>query len=158
MNFTRKLFFGISHSIAVLCGFGLGVYLLPILTAPPAPAPETLAGAVAAAQFTGQFRRGLKDSDIFHWGEGTLSVSRAAIALQGRIAPGPDYRLYLSPDFVETETDFERLKPHMVQVGEVKTFENFLVNVPAHINPADYNTAIVWCESFAQFIIAAQYR
>jgi hypothetical protein len=46
----------------------------------------------------------------------------------------------------------------MVQVGEVKTFENFVVHIPAGIDPARYNTAIVWCESFSQFITAAQYR
>ncbi len=147
-----------SHLFVAACGFGLGVYMLPILTAPTAPSAAELAAATGAARYSGQFRRDLKDSDIFHWGEGTVSVSRNAIALQGRVAPGPDYRLYLSPEFVETEADFMRLKPRMVQVGEVKTFENFIVAVPAGIDPAAYNTAIVWCESFAQFITAAQYQ
>ena len=27
----------------------------------------------------------------------------------GKLAPGPDYKLYLSPEFVETEADFKRL-------------------------------------------------
>ena len=76
----------------------------------------------------------------------------------GRVAPGPDYKLYLSPEFVETEADFKRLKPRMARVGEVKTFENFIVPLPAGIDPAAYNTVIVWCESFSQFITAARYR
>jgi len=79
-------------------------------------------------------------------------------ALQGRLAPGPDYRLYLSPEFVETEADFNRLKEKMVRVGDVRTFENFIVPVPASVDPAAYGTVIVWCESFGQFITAVRYR
>ena len=108
--------------------------------------------------FTGQFRRDLKDSDFLHWGEGTVSVSATAISLMGKVAPGPDYRLYLSPEFVETEADFHRLKPRMARVGEVKTFENFIVPLPPGADPGAYNTVIVWCESFGQFITAAKYR
>jgi len=109
-------------------------------------------------QYTGRFRRDLKDSDLLHWGEGTVIVGRNAVALEGRIAPGPDYKLYLSPEFVETEADFARVKPRMVRVGDVKTFENFIVQVPASVDPGAYNTVVVWCESFGQFITAAQYR
>ena len=108
--------------------------------------------------FTGQFRRDLRDSDLLHWGEGEVSVGRRRIALAGRLAPGPDYKLYLSPEFVETEADFARLKPQMVRVGDVKTFENFVVAVPDRIDVSRYNTVIVWCEAFGQFISAARYR
>jgi hypothetical protein len=54
--------------------------------------------------------------------------------------------------------DFKRLKPSMVRVGDVKTFKNFLVAVPEDVDPARYNTVIVWCERFSQFITAAKYR
>ena len=46
----------------------------------------------------------------------------------------------------------------MARVGDVKTFENFVVPVPASIDVSAYNTVIVWCESFGQFITAAKYR
>ena len=59
---------------------------------------------------------------------------------------------------METEADFERLKPEMARVGDVKTFENFIIDVPEAIDPTAYNTVIVWCETFGQFITAAQYR
>ncbi len=78
--------------------------------------------------------------------------------LDGEIAPGPDYRLYLSRDFVETEAEFLRLKADMTQVGNINTFKNFVVTVPAGIDVADYTAVIVWCESFDQFITAARYR
>jgi hypothetical protein len=110
------------------------------------------------AEFKGEFRRDLKDSDPLHWGEGAVLVGRSSVILRGRIAPGPDYKLYLSPEFVETKADFVRIKPTMVRVGDVKTFENFIVPVPASVDPAMFNTVIVWCESFGQFITAAKYR
>lgn len=147
-----------SHALVALAGFAAGIYVLPILTAPAAPSAGELAAATRKANFTGQFRRDLKDSDALHWGEGTVSVSSEFISLQGRLAPGPDYKLYLSPEFVETEADFVRLKTRMARVGDVKTFEDFLVPVPASIDPSQYSTVIVWCESFGQFITSAKYR
>ena len=154
----RFLLLAVTHAAALAAGFGFGVYFLPILTAPAAPSAGEVSAAAGQAAFKGEFRRNLKDSDLLHWGEGTVSVSKSAVALMGRVAPGPDYKLYLSPEFVETEADFKRLKPRMARVGEVKTFENFIVPLPAGIDPAAYNTVIVWCESFGQFITAARYR
>ena len=115
--------------------------------------------AVASkALFTSEFRRDLKDSDALHWGEGKVSIGDGNVGFIGKIAPGPDYKLYFSPEFVETEADFFRLKERMVRVGDVKTFENFIVPIPAGIDPADYVAVIVWCEAFSQFITAAKYR
>ena len=148
----------LAATLGVVLGFALGVYALPILVAPAAPsAAEVRAQAVTAA-FHGEFRRGLKGSDALHWGEGSVSVGPRSIALAGRLAPGPDYKLYLSPEFVETEAEFMRLKPAMVRVADIKTFENFLVEVPATVDVGRYTTLVVWCETFNQFITAARYR
>lgn len=147
-----------SHGVVGLAGFAAGIYFLPILTAPPAPTLSEVREAAVAAVYTGEFRRDLADSDALHWGEGTVSVGPETITLEGAVAPGPDYVLYLSPEFVETEADFLRLKPEMSAVGSVKTFENFVVPVPEDIDPGRFNTVIVWCESFGQFITAARYR
>lgn len=87
-----------------------------------------------------------------------MSVGKTSISLLGEIAPGPDDKLYLSPEFVETKADFLRLKAGMARVGDVKTFSNFVVPVPESVDPARYTTVIVWCETFSQFITAAKYR
>ena len=154
----RALILIVSHAIALAVGFGLGVYFLPILVAPSAPAEPELAAAREEALFTGEFRRDLPGSDAFHWGEGRVYIGRDSIALEGKLAPGPDYKLYLSPEYVETNADFERVKPRMVRVTDIKTFENFLVPVPDFIDPADYNAVIIWCETFSMFITAARYQ
>lgn len=154
----KKLALIASHAAVAVLGFGAGVYFLPILTAPPAPDVAEIRDRAAGAEFTGHFRRDLDDSDAVHWGDGTVFVSRDAIVLDGKIAPGPDYKLYLSPVFVQKEDDFLRLKRDMMLIGDVKTFENFIVPVTGPVDPSEFNTVIVWCESFSQFITAAQYR
>ncbi|HYD76081.1 DM13 domain-containing protein [Ramlibacter sp.] len=154
----KKLLLLVSHAAVFAAGFALGIYLLPVLTAPAAPSPTEVTAAAGQARYSGQFRRDLKDSDLLHWGEGTVSVGPRSIALAGRLAPGPDYKLYLSPEFVETEADFARLKPRMVRIGDVRTFENFVVPVPESVDVSQYDTVIVWCESFSQFISSARYR
>jgi hypothetical protein len=46
----------------------------------------------------------------------------------------------------------------MARVGDVNTFDNFVVQLPEAVDVSGYNTVIVWCESFGQFITAAKYR
>ena len=154
----RALILLVTHGLVGLCGFALGIYLLPILIAPNAPPVSQVQAMSESAMYSGTFRRDLQDSDALHWGEGTVFVGPDAVTLEGRLAPGPDYRLYLSPEFVETEADFNRLKPQMTQIGDVRTFDNFIVPLPAAIDPQDYSAVIVWCETFGQFITAATYR
>lgn len=147
-----------SHLLTLVIGFAAGVYVLPILIAPEAPTQQAIEANTPTALWTATFRRDLKDSDALHWGEGAVSIGPQTISLVGKLAPGPDYKLYLSPEFVQTEADFKRLKPQMVRVGDVKTFNNFIVPVPQGVDPAKFNTVIVWCETFSEFITAAQYR
>jgi Electron transfer DM13 len=154
----KSLILVASHAVVAAVGFAGGIYALPILVAPPAPSAAEVGAVATRAAFSGQFRRDLTDSDALHWGDGRVSVSADAVALMGRISPGPDFKLYLAPEFVQTEADFLRLKSKMLRVGDVKTFDNFVVPMPAGADPAAFNTVIVWCESFGQFITAAQYR
>ena len=147
-----------SHLLTLVFGFAGGVYVLPILIAPEAPTQQAIEANNPTALWTATFRRDLKDSDALHWGEGAVSIGPQTISLVGKLAPGPDYKLYLSPEFVQTEADFKRLKPQMLRVGDVKTFNGFIVEVPAGIDVRDYNTVVIWCEAFDQFISAAEYQ
>lgn len=148
----------VTHGAAASLGFALGIYALPILIAPPAPSEADVAAMSTGSSFSAEFVRDLAGSDRLHWGEGTVSLGQDYITFTGELAPGPDYKLYLSPDFVETEAEVEALKDAMVRVGDVKTFENFVVPVNRAIDLTGYNTVLVWCESFGEFITAARYR
>lgn len=159
MDLGRKylILFGLlKFTAGVLVGFGLGVYFLPILTAEKGLDSAAVAALETSAERSGVFRRDLKDSDAFHWGEGKIMVNGTTIWLDGAVAPGPDYRLYLTPEFVETEADFLRIKAQSAQVGSVKAFENFSLPVPSSIDPSAYPALIIWCEAFGQFITAAR--
>ncbi|MEZ0306486.1 MAG: DM13 domain-containing protein [Ramlibacter sp.] len=147
-----------SHALVLGVGVALGIYLLPILAAPPAPSDAEVKSASAGATFRGEFKRSLPGSDALHWGEGTVAVGPEAVSLMGRVAPGPAYKLYLVPEFVDTPEAFKRVKAQSKVVGDVKTFENFIVPLPAGTDLGHYKAVVIWCESFSQFITAAQYR
>ncbi len=148
----------VTHSAVAAMGFSLGVYLLPVITAPAAPSSSMMASALSQSEYQGQFVKTLADSDFLHWGEGKLLVGPQQIALEGKLAPGPDYKLYLSPTFIETEAEFLASKARMVQVGDIKTFDGFVISVPQTVDVTQYTTVIIWCETFSQFITAASYR
>ena len=104
------------------------------------------------------FVKDLKGSDLFHWGEAKVTVSKNEIIVNGSIAPGPDYKLYLTKEFVEQEEEFLFIKDKSKYIAEVKTFKNFVITIPENIDINDYNTIVIWCESFSEFITAAKYK
>ncbi|RYF42700.1 MAG: hypothetical protein EOO25_05820 [Comamonadaceae bacterium] len=154
----KILLLALTHLLVLCLGIALGIYLLPILAAPPAPTAQEVRTAAVGGTYTAVFRRDLKGSDALHWGEGTVSVGPATVSFMGRLAPGPAYRLYLSPGLVETEADFLRVKAQSLPVGDVKTFDNFIVALPPGTPLERYQTVVIWCESFSQFITAGKYR
>ncbi len=154
----RLIILAMTHGAVFVGGFALGVFLLPILIAPESPDAETLREKAQTAIYTAKFTRELEGSDFLHWGEGKVSVTATEIIHEGSLAPGPDYKLYLVDRFVEDEAGFEATKDRAVRIGDVKTFDGFIISVPDGVDVAAYNTVLVWCETFSEFITAAQYR
>jgi hypothetical protein len=76
--------------------------------------------------------------------------------LDGTISPGPDYRLYLAPEFVDDGAAFLAIKAVSRQIGAVKTFENFALDLTPAIDLDEYDAVVIWCEAFKQFITAAR--
>jgi len=159
IEFARRhiILFGTAKFLAgLVIGFGLGVYFLPILTAEDGLDRTALAQLEASAERSGVFSRDLAGSDAFHWGEGTVRINRERVWLEGRIAPGPDYRLYLMPEFVEDEDSFLAIKSQAVDIGPVKAVENFILPVPGDVGASAFPALIIWCEAFGEFITAAR--
>lgn len=154
----KKLVLLGTHLAMLGLGFAIGIYTLPILIAPKGPDPAALVAAAQGAMFRAEFRRDLKGSDFFHWGEGTVSLAPQRIAHSGKLAPGPDYKLYLVKSFVEDEASFLAIKGESRLIGDVKTFNGFILDVPAGVDLGAYTTVLVWCETFSEFITAAKYR
>lgn len=139
----------------LVVGFMLGIYFLPILTAEKGLDEQSLAARQNSAERIGVFTRDLAGSDRFHWGEGQIMVNDSHIWLDGEIAPGPDYRLYLTPSFVENEEAFLAIKDKSVMVSPIKAYKNFSVEIPAGISARSYPAVLIWCEAFGEFITAA---
>ena len=147
-----------THTLTLLIGVAAGIYMLPLLTAGDGPDKNILDQVMENRHYSGTFSRDREDSDLLHWGEGELSIGPSRIAFSCRLAPGPDYRLYLSPVFIETERAFIEQKQSMKEVGAINTFDGFLIDIPTRVDAATYTTAIVWCETFDQFITSAVYK
>ncbi len=147
-----------SHMGFLGAGFALGIYALPVLIAPSPPAAQALQQLAESASYRARFERDLPGSDFLHWGEGNIAVGPDAISHRGKLAPGPDYQLYLSPVFVNDEASVLDNKGHMLRVGPIHTFDGFVVDLPEGVDIEQFNTVVVWCETFSQFISSAQYR
>lgn len=152
------MFAFISHLVTLVVGFVIGLYMLPIFIQPASPLDADIQALASNSQFQTEFMRDLPGSDFLHWGEGEISISPNHISLDGELAPGPDYVLYLSKVYVDDRSSFNANRRHMVAVGAVKTFDNFVVDVDEEIKIDDYNTVVIWCEGFGVFISAAQYQ
>ncbi|WP_323120469.1 DM13 domain-containing protein [Burkholderia alba] len=154
----KLLILAVSHLIALAAGFAAGVYVLPILTAEPGVSAQAARAAAQQARYTGQFRRDLPGSDALHWADASLAVTPGALVLEGRVAPGPDYRIYLVPAFVDNREAFLALKARARQVGTLKTFGHSVTPLAPDVELDAYTTVVIWCERFSQFISAARYR
>lgn len=154
----RWLILAVTHAAALAIGFAAGIYVLPILTAPQGPGKAAIEAASVNVLFTGRFDRDLPGSDFLHWGEGEVRLMRDKIVHSGSLAPGPDYKLYLAKTFVDSEEGFLKIKGESPRIGDVKTFDGFILDVPPGVDVAAYTTAVVWCETFSQFISAAKYQ
>jgi len=142
----RRFIIGIvTHGAVLGIGFALGIYMLPILTAPPSPDQATLEARGQGALFSAEFAEDLRGQDFLHWGRGTVRITPTQIVHMGELAPGPDYMVYLVLEFVEHEEDFLPLKDQSRLIGPVKTFGGFALEIPADVDPAAYTTVLVWC-------------
>ena len=155
----KLILLSLSHSAALTLGIGLGIYWLPILTEPDAPDLIAVeANQAGEPIYTARFDRDRAGSDYFHWGEGDVRIYESTITFKGELAPGPDYRLYLAPRYVENEAEFLAIKAQSLEVGPVNTFNGFAFNNVSDLRDPALNTLVVWCEAFGEFITSARFR
>ena len=141
-------------------GVALGIYLLPILVEwQNRDKPPVQIAAAMADDPTGQFDRSSPGSDALHWGEGTVRVTDGMLIFEDDVtlAPGPDYRIYLTRKFAETKQQFLEIKAQATEVAKLKTFSGPLsFEIPADVNTDVYDNVLVWCEAFSMYIASAR--
>jgi hypothetical protein len=91
-----------------------------------------------------------------------IKLSISAIISEGSILiedyPGPDYKLYLTKKFAQNEKEFLALKETSQYIAEVNSFKDIVIDIPTNINIQKFNSIVIWCESFNQFITAGKYK
>ena len=128
VTFLRRhiVMFGIVKFCAgLVIGFGLGVYFLPILIAEKGLDKASITALSESALRRGTFVRDLPESDGLHWGYGVIMANADRIWLDGKIAPGPAYRLYLIPKYGETRPGFHTIEAQLLQIGQIIAFGQF---------------------------------
>lgn len=120
MKTKLKVFLLISHLTFLGAGTGLGIYLLPILTAQENASLNEINDVKKLAKYKGEFNRNQKGSDVFHWAEGEIYVTDSEIAFKGQVAPGPDYKIYLTKAQAVDKNSFLEMKKEAVLIGELK--------------------------------------
>lgn len=158
MKTRFKVILLISHLAFFGAGIGLGIYLLPILTAQENTSLNEIDDVRMQAKYKGEFTRNQKGSDIFHWVEGELYITDKEIAFKGEVAPGPDYKIYLTKKQAVDKNSFLEIKKEAVLIGELKNFGNFRKNIPDSVNVNEFTTVQIWCERFSKFIGSAEYQ
>lgn len=158
MKIKIKALLVTSHLALFGLGFGAGIYMLPILTAEQDATKNDLADVKQNARYTGSFVKTQKGSDAFHWADGKLYVADGEIAFEGSVAPGPDYKIYLTKTQADDRNTFLSIKDKSLYIGDLKNFGNFKKSLPNGINLDEYTTVQIWCERFEQFIGSAKYR
>ena len=118
--------------------------------------------AVEASQagepiYSARFDRERAGSDYFHWGEGDVRIYESTITFKGELAPGPDYRLYLAPSYVENEVEFLAIKAQSLESESLKPFNGFAFNDVSALRDPALNTLVIWGEGFREFITSARF-
>jgi hypothetical protein len=155
---TKALLLIISHLFFAFAGFAAGIYTLPILTQPEPASPATIASVKKRILYTTYFNPNSPGSDFLHWGNGTVTINRGFIVFEGKLAPGPDYKLFLTKQLVTSKEDFLIERGQAEYIGEVDGFSDFVLPVNSSINVNDYRSVVIWCNTFDELIASASYQ
>ena len=147
-----------SHIISLFLGCILGMYLLPILIAPKTPSESEFLNVIDQAKFEAIFVKNIEGSDFLHWGKGQISLAKNTVAFQGKISPGPDFKLYLTRNFIDNKKEFLKVKNQSLLVGDVKSFDGFIIKTEKDLDFSQYSGVVIWCEVFSRFITSAKYK
>ena len=112
--------------VGLSIGFGLGVYFLPIFTTEKGPDIASIA-ALSLRRCFAAFLSGICRGQLDCFEVIMLNADR--ISLDGKVAPRPDYRLYLTPKYVETGCGIQTITAQSLQIGPIKAFESLFHSI-----------------------------
>ena len=149
--------FVIGGVLGIAAGFALGIFVYPyifladIVATDRVERPDTR--KVVA---TGTFIHA-NPSDPIHYGKGRVTVYEDLLHLESdfEVGPGPKFHVYLVPEKnITPSTNVAKLM--YVDLGRLKAFkgsQNY--PIPAGVDLARYETAVIWCEQFGVLVSPA---
>ena len=84
----------------------------------------------------------LEGTDVEHPASGTVVLSGDTLMLQdANITEAPDAQVYLAPDFDQSKG---------VKLADLASFTgNSEYAIPEGVDPAGYNSVVIWCDEFS---------
>jgi hypothetical protein len=101
-------------------------------------------------------------SDPVHWGKGGVSIyqqgnlNEVYLESDFEVGPGPAYHVYLSSGTdIKSNADFKN--GVNLDIGTLKSFKGSQIYKVSSgsLDPAQYNSVVVWCVAFNQLITSA---
>ena len=156
----KRFFLGVvaGSVVGALAGFAVGIFAYPFIFLDDIVADERLDAAdMDTVVATGVFIHA-DPGDPIHYGEGRVTVYRAAVQLHEdfRVGPGPAYHVYLVPDDnVTPDTDVAQTM--FVDLGRLRAFRGSQIyRIPEGIDLAKFASIVIWCEHFGVLISPAR--
>ena len=151
------LIFFIGGALGLAGGFALGIFVYPYLFLADIVAQEKVENPAARKVLArGEFIHA-NPSDPIHYGKGRVTLYEGVLHLEAdfEVGPGPKFHVYLVPEkSVLPSTSVERTM--FVDLGRLKAFkgsQNY--EIPAGVDVAKYDSAVIWCEQFGVLISPA---
>ena len=140
-------------------GGALGIFLYPYLFPPP-PAVERLTASEKVDKVAEGTFIHADPSDPVHFGKGKVTVYRRTLFLHDdfEVGPGPKFHVYLVPKAsIRASSDIKGDPAVMyVDLGRLRSFKGSQkFPIPAGLDPAKFNSVVIWCEAFGVLISPA---
>jgi hypothetical protein len=151
------LIFAVGAVLGTAAGFALGIFFYPYLFLADIVAADKVENPAARKVVASGTFIHANPSDPIHYGRGKVTVFQDLLHLESdfEVGPGPKFHVYLVPE--ATVTPSTRVaQTRYVDLGRLKAFkgsQNY--PVPAGIDPARYQTVVIWCEQFGVLISPA---
>jgi len=149
--------FLVAGTFGLAGGFALGIFVYPYLFLADIVAQEKVENPAARKVLArGEFIHA-NTSDPIHYGKGRVTLYEGVLHLEAdfEVGPGPKFHVYLVPEKdVLPNTNVARTM--FVDLGRLKAFkgsQNY--DIPAGVDVAKYDSAVIWCEQFGVLISPA---
>ena len=151
------LVFFLGGIIGLAAGFAVGVFVYPYIFLADIVAAETAPDANTNRPLASGMFIHADPSDPVHYGKGSVTVYADTVHLGAdfEVGPGPKYHVYLVPR-AKGASSAEVKGAKFIDLGRLRAFkgsQNFAI--PAAVNPAEFNSVVIWCEAFGVLISPA---